>query len=212
MRILVINPIGTDRWDEEDRRFYRHFASPDTQIDVMSLPEGPHSLEKREAKEAVVPLIKETAHDHCKEYDCIIVNCFLDPAVNDLRREGILAVGPGEASLAISSFVGKKVAILSISESVEMIGDLVSACGFEMDAVVEPLEISVADISERVSDTVRVIEEKIGSMKGFDVFVLGCTEFTKIVKKIGVNELLITPIPAAVALAECLGRVVYEHR
>jgi allantoin racemase len=211
MRILVINPIETDRWNEEDRRFYEHFASTDTQIDVVSLPEGPQSLEKREARDAVVPLIKEMAHAHCKEYDCIIVNCFLDPAVNDLRREGILAVGPGESSLVISSFMGKKVAILAISESVEMVRDLVSACGFERDAVVETPETSVADMSERASDTVRAIEEKIGSMKGFDTFVLGCTEFTKIVKKIGVNKPLVTPIPAAVALAECLGKVVYEH-
>jgi allantoin racemase len=45
MKIRVVVPIITDRFNEEVRREANGFAAPDTEIDVVSLKNGPASIE-----------------------------------------------------------------------------------------------------------------------------------------------------------------------
>jgi allantoin racemase len=211
MKILIVNPVGNDRWNEEDKRAYEKFASKGTEIEIVSLPEGPESLENEGARDAVISLIEEIALARCHFYDCVIVNCFLDPAVAELKERGLSVVGAGESSLAIASLLGERMAVLSLYEATGMVKEMVLSYGFSNRATVESLGISVADVSERRDRTIKLIEDKIALMNDFDVFVLGCTEFTKIADSLKVKKAVITPIPAAVVMAESLGRVVHER-
>ncbi|MCD6477727.1 MAG: hydantoin racemase, partial [Candidatus Aenigmarchaeota archaeon] len=85
MKILVINPVGTSRWDESDKKIYQRFTFPETEIDVVSLDEGPISIETRKAEADVIPRIVEVALKNHEKYDALIVNCCADPGVDVIR-------------------------------------------------------------------------------------------------------------------------------
>ncbi|MFB0522515.1 MAG: aspartate/glutamate racemase family protein, partial [Candidatus Bathyarchaeia archaeon] len=100
MKILVVNPVGTDVWDKKDEEYLRKFARKGTSIRVLSLREGPSSLETFESMVQVCPSIIELVKKHETEYDAIMVNCFGDPCVNAIREiVEVPVVGPGETSM-----------------------------------------------------------------------------------------------------------------
>jgi len=127
MKILVINPVGTSVWDENDRKLYEGFTSPQTEVDVVSLDKGPGSIETREDEAEALPEIIKKAKELHKKYDGIVVNCCLDVGVDVIRS--IIAtpvIGPCEASLALASVLGRKIGIVSVSKTaIELFEELV---------------------------------------------------------------------------------------
>lgn len=180
LRILVINPVGTDRWDESDRRIYERFASPQTVIDVVSLEEGPESIENRIAETEVLPLVVKKALELHSKYDGIIVNCCLDPAV-DVIRSAIKtpAVGPCQASLALASVIGRKIGIVTVSKTAPpLFEELVLKYRMENRVVsIRGIDLSVPEIDADRERTVALLREEISNAikDGADVIVLGCT-------------------------------------
>ncbi|MCS7126736.1 MAG: aspartate/glutamate racemase family protein [Aigarchaeota archaeon] len=205
MKILVVNPIGDDSWDESDKQFFKSVASPKTEIDVKSLGMGPPSVETVKDFEMVKPLVKELTLKFHREYDGIIINCFLDPAVDELKN--ILdkpVVGPGESSLALASIFSKKIGIISIrSEALELIKQRCISLGYgERIVSIRGIGIHVVDLKEKW-DKVRLelIEESKNAVKeGADLIILGCTGLAGLANTI--SEELRTPVldPAAASL------------
>ena len=211
MKILVINPVGTNRWDEKDKKTCQEFASLDTQIDVISLPEGPLSIETPESEAQVIPLVIKIAIENQRKYDAIIVNCYLDPAIDLLK--GIIkipAVGPCEASLALASTIGKKIGIITISNKVIwMIEDKVRELGFRDKVVyISGIPLGVLDLDKNTERTKSLIikEAKKAIKNGSEVIVLGCTGLAGLAKEIQdiINVPVIDPTGAAIKIAESL--------
>ncbi len=211
MKILVINPVGTNRWDEKDKKICKEFASPDTQIDVISLPKGPLSVETPESEAQVIPLVIETALKYHKEYDAIVVNCFLDPAVDLLK--GIVkipVVGPCEASLALASMIGKKIGVVTVSnKAIWMVEDRIEELAFKDKVIyVSGIPLGVLDLDEDIRQTkTLVIKEAENAIKnGTEVIVLGCTGLAGLAKEIQdtVNIPVIDPTGASIKMAESL--------
>lgn len=180
MKILVINPVGTDRWDETDKKIYSNFASPNTQIDVVSLPKGPGSIETRLDEAASLPHVIDRAKELHEKYDGMVVNCCLDVGVDVIRS--ILptpTVGPCEASLALASVVGKKIGIVSVSKTaLDLFEDLVVKYRMDKRVVsIRGIDITVPEIDVDHAKTIELLKEEIkGAIKdGADVVVLGCT-------------------------------------
>ncbi|MEM3832488.1 MAG: aspartate/glutamate racemase family protein [Thermoprotei archaeon] len=220
MRILVINPVGTDRWDEKDKNICKDFTSPDTQIDVVSLPEGPLSVETPENEAQIIPLVIKTAIEYYKKYDAIVVNCYLDPAVDLLK--GIIripVVGPCEASLALASMIGKKIGIVTVSnKAIWMIEDRVEELAFKDKVIhISGIPLGVLSLDEDIKRTkALVIEETKNAIKnGAEVIVLGCTGLTGLAKEIQniVGIPVIDPTGAAIKVAEGLVKLnLYNSR
>ncbi|MGB9728769.1 MAG: aspartate/glutamate racemase family protein [Thermoprotei archaeon] len=211
MRILVINPVGTNRWDEKDKKICEEFASPNTQIDVISLSKGPLSVETPESEAQVIPLVIETAMKYYKEYDAIVVNCFLDPAVDLLK--GIVkipVVGPCEASLALASMIGKKIGVVTVSnKAIWMVEDRIEELAFKDKVIyVSGIPLGVLDLDEDIKQTkTLVIKEAENAIKnGTEVIVLGCTGLAGLAKEIQntVKTPVIDPTGAAIKMAESL--------
>ncbi|MEM2021839.1 MAG: aspartate/glutamate racemase family protein, partial [Zestosphaera sp.] len=115
MRVLVVNPVGHSKWDESDRRIYESFASEGTNIEVTSLSRGPASVETAEAYAEVEPLVVELVEERHREFNAVIVNCFLDPGVAKLRRSlRKVIVGPAEASLSLARNLSDKLAVITV--------------------------------------------------------------------------------------------------
>ena len=214
MKILVVNPVGHPKWDEQDRRLYNLFASPGTEVDVVSLPRGPPSVESPRSHAEVIPLVVERVLKLHKGYDAVIVNCFLDPAVELLR--GIIkkpVVGPCESSLAIASILSKRIAIVTVGgDALWMIEDRVSQLGYsDYIVTIKGIELTVLQLEEDPERTKAMLISKARESidGGAEVIVLGCTGLAGLAETVrdAVNRPVIDPAGAALKVAEAMVRL-----
>lgn len=214
MKILVVNPVGHSKWDEQDRRLYSLFASPGTEVDVVSLPRGPPSVESPRSHAEVIPLIVERVLELHREYDAVIVNCFLDPAVELLR--GIIGkpvVGPCESSLAIASILSRRIAIVTVGgDALWMIEDRVNQLGYSDYVVsIKGVELSVPQLDEDPERTKSMVVRRARECveEGAEVIVLGCTGLAGLAEAVrdAVNRPAIDPVGAALKVAEAMVRL-----
>jgi allantoin racemase len=215
MKVLVINPVGHSTWDEQDREIYRGFASPKTEVEVVSLPHGPASVETPEAHAEVIPLVIDLAKKSHSGYDAVIVNCCLDPGVSLLK--GIIkkpVIGPCESSLAIASVLGRKPSVITVGKSgVWMIEDRVKELGYGGKVVsVRGISVGVLDIDkdrEKVRELLVSEVEKAVKEDSADIAVLGCTGLAGLAK--GVQDAtgvpVVDPAGAAIKMAEASVRL-----
>lgn len=211
-KVLVINPIGHSEWDLKDREIYREFASPKTIVDVKSLPSGPSTVETPEAHAEVIPLVVKLAKENKEEYDGFIVNCFLDPGVDLLKK--ILnkpVVGPCEASLALASMVGGKIGIVTVGgeDTLWMIEERVKNVGYSGWVVgIETIGLGVSELDVDTSKTVSRLVEKSKTLLewGAEVIVLGCTGLSGHAREVGksIKAPVIDPSGAALKALEGL--------
>ncbi|OYT47217.1 MAG: hydantoin racemase [Desulfurococcales archaeon ex4484_42] len=213
MKVLVINPVGHDTWDKQDEEIYRGYASSETEIRVVSLPKGPATVERPEDHAEVIPLVIDVAKKMYRDFDAIIVNCFLDPGVKLLR--GIIekpVIGPCEASLHIASTIGSKLSVITVGkhDTTWMIEDRIKELGFSDRVVsVRGIPLGVMDINkERTTVINYLIEEskKAVSEDGTDVIILGCTGLAGMAKEVQekVKVPVVDPSGAAIKMAEAL--------
>ena len=213
MKVLVINPVGHDTWNKQDERIYRSYASSETEVKVVSLPKGPATVERPEDHAEVIPLVIDVAKRMHKDFDAIIVNCFLDPGVKLLR--GIIekpVIGPCEASLHIASTIGNKLSVVTVGKygTTWMIEDRIRELGFDDKVVsIRGIPLGVMDINkERTTVINYLIEEskKAVSEDGADVIILGCTGLAGMARGVQdkVKVPVVDPSGAAIKMAEAL--------
>lgn len=215
MKILVINPVGHPTWDEQDREIYRSFASPETEVDVVSLPEGPASVETPDAHARVIPLVIDLARKMHDGYDAVIVNCCLDPGVALLK--GIIrkpVIGPCESSLAIAGVMGRRPSVITVGkEGVWMIEDRVRELGYgNRVSRVRGIPVGVLDIDKDrgrvrellVSEVMKAVRED-----GADIAVLGCTGLAGLAREVqnATGVPVVDPAGAALKMAEASVRL-----
>ena len=213
MKVLIINPVGHDTWNKQDEEIYRSYASSETEVRVVSLPKGPATVERPEDHAEVIPLVIDVAKKMYKDFDAIIVNCFLDPGVRLLK--GIIdkpVIGPCEASLHIASTISNKLSIITVGKygTTWMIEDRVKELGFSDKVIsVRSIPLGVMEIDrERAAVINYLVEEskKALSEDGADVIILGCTGLAGMAKKVQdrVKVPVIDPSGAAIKVAEAI--------
>lgn len=180
MRILVVNPVGTDMWDKKDEEYLRKFARKDTLINVLSLKDGPNSLETFQSMVYVCPNIIQLVKKHEGKYDAMMVNCFGDPCVKALREiVEIPVLGPGETSMLIASLLGHKFSVVSPTKKTALQVELhARELGIEERlASVIGLEIPVLELERDKEKTINaIVKASEKAVKdGAEVIVLGCT-------------------------------------
>ncbi len=213
MRVLVVNPVGHNKWDSSDKKIYENYASRETEIDVISLPKGPVSVESAEAYAEVEPLVVELVKEIHAGYDAVIVNCFLDPGVAKLRELlGKVVVGPCEASLSLARNLSKKISIITVGGEVEtlnMIRERVKSLGFEeIITSLRGIPLRVLDLDRDKESTLRLLvdEARKAVSEGAEVLVLGCTGLAGMAKEVSdaVGVPVVDPAWAALKIAELL--------
>ncbi|MGY0288655.1 MAG: aspartate/glutamate racemase family protein [Candidatus Methanodesulfokora washburnensis] len=213
MRILVINPVILDGWDEkQEEEIYRSFASPETEIKAVYLPRGPASIETPEAHAEVIPLVLDVARRNHESFDAVLVNCFLDPGVDFLK--GILkkpVVGPCEASLSLAYIAGTRISIITVGTTgYWMIEERVKQLDLSNKVTsVRGIPVGVLDIDKDRAAVVSYLvneAEKARKEERADVIVLGCTGLAGLAKEVQekTNIFTIDPIGAAIKVAEAL--------
>lgn len=218
MRILVVNPVGTDMWDKKDEEYLRRFARKDTSINVLSLKDGPNSLETFQSMVYVGPGIIELVKKCEGKYDAIMVNCFGDPCVKAVREiVDIPVLGPGETSMLIASLLGHKFSVISPTKKTALQVELhARELGIEERlASVIGLEIPVLELEKdkekTINAVVRASEKAVED--GAEVIVLGCTGMAYMADEIRkrLNVPLIEPASLTLKIAEALVDLKLKH-
>ncbi len=217
MKVLVINPVGHSTWDEQDKKIYESFASPDVQIEVKSLPKGPKSVETAKAYAEVVPLVLEMIERYKNEYEGFISNCFLDPGVNlakAITKKPV--VGPCRASLTIASYMTKNIGIVTVgNEGLWMIKECVEGLGYGKYLVdIKGTSFGVLGIDEDRERTISELTAKAKELKdmGAEVVILGCTGLAGLAETVQEKAKIpvIDPAGASIKMLESLIKLKLE--
>ena len=214
-RVLWINPLGTDVFDDPIREELERVKRPDTEVDVRSLGRGPHHLEYACYEAAAVPDILATLVQAEREgFDAAVIGCFYDTALRPAREvtSRLAVAAPCESALHIASCLGDSFSIVvGRRKWVPEMRDNVLRYGYrDRLASFKVLELGVHDFQADPAETHRRIAaagREAVDEDDAEVIVLGCTAefgfFEQLQDELGVPVIDATVAPFK--YAELLG-------
>lgn len=206
-RVLWINPVGTDAFDDEMRRLFDAEKMPGTEVEVRSLKRGPHHLEYHYYGALVLPDVLHMLREaEAEGFDAAVVGCFYDPGLKEAREvvTSMPVIFPAEtcsylaATMAdkFSVLVGRRKWVPAMREIIERYGLGGKLAGFKI------LEMGVLDFQKDPPETERRMVElarEAVEKDGAEAVILGCTiefGFAQVLQKeIGVPVLDATVTP-----------------
>jgi allantoin racemase len=222
MRILWINPLGTDIFDSDIRNVLNQARRADTIVDVVSLPaDRPQHLEYHAYEGLVVGDIIRLTRQAAGDYDAVVIGCFYDVGLREAREISGRAIvtAPCQSATAIASNLGNTFSVLvGRRKWIPKMRENVHAYGHGHRLVsMRPLDLGVHDFQadhdltrkRLLAEGCKAIEED-----GAEVIILGCTAeygFHETMQKelgVPVIDAVIAPFKTAEFLAEtaaCFG-------
>jgi allantoin racemase len=216
-RVLWINPLGTDVFDEPIREELERVKRPDTEVEVRSLGRGPHHLEYASYEAAVVPdILAALVQAEREGFDAAVIGCFYDTGLRPAREvtSRIAVAAPCESAVHIASTLGDSFSVVvGRRKWVPEMRDNVIRYGFAHRlASFKVLELGVHDFQADPPETHRRIAaagREAVERDGAEVIVLGCTAefgfFEQLQDELGVPVIDATVAPFK--YAELLGEV-----
>jgi len=212
-RILVLNPVRSESLNELSDEFFQAKASPGFEVECESLAEGPASVESpSDEVVAAAAVAKRVRQVTDREFDGIVINCFLDPgldAARDLTR--VPVVGAGESAIRIALTVGQRFSIIDVGPMKYVSWSptrQVRAMGVaDRFASIRGIGVPVLELSKRPDLTIKKIvrEAKLAVIQdAADVIVLGCTGLAGLAERIKLNLPIVNPAVSALRTAEML--------
>jgi allantoin racemase len=217
MKLRVVVPILTERWNEVILEEYRRWAEERTEISIVNIKKGPESIESEYDEEVAAPFVLQEVRRAEKDgMDGIIIFCFGNTAIHAAREAvSIPLVGLGEAAQFVATLLGDRFSILStISNAVPRLWRKAKALGLDSRVVsVRPINIPVLSTDEEEVKGALLKEGRKAVEEGADVIVLGCGTFFGVEK--GLEEELGVPVIhcalAALKVLEMLVRLKLSH-
>jgi allantoin racemase len=218
-RVLWINPLGTDTFDEPMREVLEGVKRSDTEIEVRSLGRGPHHLEYHAYEAAVVPDILATIVQAEREgFDSAVIGCFYDTGLRAAREVAtrIVVAAPCESALHIATTLGDSFSVIvGRRKWVPEMRDNVLRYGYrDRLASFKPVELGVHDFQADWELTHRRLTAAAAEAvtdDGAEVVVLGCTAeygfFAELQETLGapVVDATVAPFKYAELLGELAG-------
>lgn len=221
MRILWINPVGTDAFDADTRRILKAAKSDGTHVEVISLPgDRPKHLEYHAYEGLVIGDIVRLTREASASYDGIVIGCFYDVGLREAREVSGKAIvtAPCQSATAIASNLGNTFSVLvgrrkwipKMAENVHLYGHA------HRMASMRPLDLGVHDFQadhDRTCDRLLVEGRKAVQEDGAEVIILGCTAeygFNEVMQdKLGIPviDAILAPFKYAEFLAGLAGRL-----
>ncbi len=218
-KILVIEPITTDLFNDMTKKYLEEIKSPEVKIEVVNIKMGPSSIETFYDEAFALPGILKIVDEYKTRCDAIVINCFADPAVNAARElTNIPVVGPAEVSMMIALMLGHNFGVIStFRNSGPWIELQARNMGIEQRlAGAIGIDIPVLELGKDLKKTARCLVDAARDLiesKGAEVIVLGCTGMA-LVAKIIKEELevpVIEPMATAFKMAELIVSLKLTH-
>lgn len=180
LKIKVIIPVSTDKWNENVESGYRRLKRPETSIEIIHLKQGPEAIQSEYDEANVTPLILQEVIQAAQGHvDATIIYCFSDPALFAAREISTLPVlGIGESSQLIALGLADRIGILAtVDETVPKIRRKLAARGFSSRfPSIHALNIPVLeyDRPERVLQRALDVATPMVKEEGAEALILGC--------------------------------------
>lgn len=220
MRILWIDPVGTDALARDMFEILAEAKRTRTQVDFVSLPaDRPHHLEYHAYEALVVADVVRLTYEAAGDYDAVVIGCFYDVGLREAREVSGRAVvtAPCQAATDIASHLGNTFSVLvgrrkwipKMSENVRLYGHE------HRVASMRPLELGVRDFQadhDRTCDRLLSEGRKAVQEDGAEVLILGCTAeygfYQTMQEELGVPviDAILAPFKYAEFLAELAER------
>jgi allantoin racemase len=183
VRILWIDPIGTDVFSADILKILDQAKHPDTLVDTISLPEDrPKHVEYHSYEGLVIGDIVRIAAEASRSYDAIVIGCFYDVGLREAREVSGRAVvtAPCQSATAIASNLGNTFSVLvGRRKWIPKMSENVRLYGHEHRMVsMLPLGLGVHDFQadhDRTCDRLLTVGRKAVEEDGAEVLILGCT-------------------------------------
>jgi len=225
VKILWINPIGTDLFDAPIGEFIGKAKAPETEIDVVSLRRGPMHLEYHYYEALVLAdTLHEVRRAEVEGYDAAVIGCFYDPGLMEAREttDRLVVTAPAESAMHIATtlgytfsvIVGRKKWIPKMHENVVKYGFSTRLASFKS------VELGVYDFQRDKQETARRLRQAAKEAVEVDraeVIILGCTgEFgfhEELQQELGVPviDAVLAPLKYAEFLVELRDRFGWSH-
>jgi len=208
-RVLVINPNSNDLVTEKLQASLGSYNPyPDTEVDCISIQEGPFGIETDADISLVEPLVVNKINDEFSNYDAFVIACYSDPGLSESRRIFQKPIyGIHEAAVKLCSQLTLKFGVIALGEdSINRHADYIKRLHLEQFYVgEEALNISVnqAVSATNTLDKIIVSGHKLIKEKGAEIIILGCAGMAKhrlsAEKELGVR--VIDPVQVSVEKA-----------
>lgn len=220
VRILVLNPVSTDVWNDITLKVLEAVACDSTEVLVENLERGPKSIESDFDIVSVAPHVVEKVDEaERRGCDAMVINCFDDPGLEACREKAsMLVLGIGETSIISSLHLGHKFAIISVGEKSKALYDVkVQKMGLKNRmAYATGIDLKVLELRRDEEKTRQMLlEEGLRAVEVFlaEVIVLGCSGLVGLSgwlsKKLHVP--VIDPTITTFKIAEALASIELKH-
>ena len=197
-RILWINPVGSDLFDEPVAEYIETVKRPETEVEVVSLDKGPLHLEYHYYEALVlVETLDRLKKAEREGYDGAVIGCFYDPGLREAREilDFMPVTAPAEAGMHLAATLGNSFSIIvgrrkwipKMHENVVRYGYRNHCASFKsVDLGVHDFQADPKETEKRLQAAAREAIDKDGA----EVIVLGCTLefgfFRELQKELGV--------------------------
>lgn len=220
-KILVLNPVSTDIWNELTLTYVKRVISPEIEVAVRSLSRGPPAIECEYDRDLAAPHVIEEVIKAAEEgFHAVIINCFDDPGLRASREVSrILVLGIGETSLTIAALLGYRIAVISTGSRYSKSAYYRKAIelGIEKRVVyASGIDVRVLDLRKDLSAVKKaLLDEARKALNTFnaEVIVLGCSGLIGLSEEL--SQLLgvpvIDPTLVTVKIAEAMVKLGLKH-
>jgi len=181
MKILFVNPFGTDRYNPVMEKILNRVKRSDTTVVVTNLTKGPTYLDYHYYKYLIMDeLIEKSVRAEKDGYDGVIYACFLDPGVLEAREiVDIPVTGTHEPTIHLAAMFGHRFTVVTNSDkSAPSMTNLVRLYGLESKCVGSgSIQMPLDEIFENPQKCKDKVLEAVKWTKerGADVLALACT-------------------------------------
>lgn len=217
MKIKIIVPVITKKFEEPTWEEMVKFASPETDISVEAICYGTASIESSYDEMLNAPgIIKIAEKAQIEGFDGIIIDCMGDPALDAVREKlEIPVVGPARASMIYAADLAHRFSVVTILENVVThTENIASILGLRSKlASVRYVDMPVLALTDLKKITETLIEQSLKAIKedGAHAIILGCTgmlgvadDLFQTLKDNGYDIPVIYPVAVSVKYLETL--------
>lgn len=217
MKARVVIPIVSDHFNREVAVEFGAYAGPTTELSVVSLDEGPHSIESECEEALVVPdFLRKSKEAEKAGCDAIICDCFGDPGVHAAREVvDIPVIGAGESSMLLAAALGQRFSVITVLRSVfTMIENLARRAGVSGKlASIRSVDIPVLELHDKERMNSALFDQMVQAVQEDDahVLILGCTGMMGVARgsqtrlaSSGFDVPVVDPVGAAMKCAETM--------
>jgi allantoin racemase len=217
MRVMVIEPIGSDKFKEDTEKYFNKFKDPTTEIEVRNLKEGPDSIETYLDVALASPGIVDIVRKEDERFDAFLIDCFADPGLDASREVSEkLVLGAAEVTMHAAAMIANKFSVITTDRNSIPWTEIQATNYSVRDRLVgvASVDLGVSELEfNKVNYSKFLTQSREELRKGSEAIVLGCTRMNPFAEKLkeDLGVPVLEPSKTTLKVAEGLTKIGVKH-